>query len=42
VVTVGRRTEESAEILGGLAEVERVIVYPSDALEDGSRVTPVG
>jgi HlyD family secretion protein len=37
-VTIGRRTEASVEILSGLKEDQRVIVYPSDAIADGTRV----
>jgi HlyD family secretion protein len=38
-VQVGRRNEDFAEVLGGLAEADRVVVYPGDRLADGVRVT---
>lgn len=38
-VRIGRRNEDFAEVLGGLAAGERVIVYPGDRLADGVRVT---
>jgi HlyD family secretion protein len=38
-VTVGRRNDRYAQILGGLREGERVIVYPGDAVRDGARVS---
>jgi len=37
-VQLGRRNGLSAEVLGGLSEGERVVLYPSDLVEDGSRV----
>ncbi len=40
-ITIGRRTDVAAEVLGGLKDGEEVIVYPSDAVTDGSRVAPV-
>ena len=40
LVQVGERNGLEAEITGGLAGGERIIVYPSDAVEDGVRVTP--
>jgi HlyD family secretion protein len=38
-VTIGRRNERSAEVVAGLNEGDRVVVYPGDALRDGARVT---
>ncbi|MBA2661597.1 MAG: HlyD family efflux transporter periplasmic adaptor subunit [Bradymonadaceae bacterium] len=44
-VTVGQRTEREVQILEGLQAGDDVILYPSDAVEDGARVrereTPV-
>jgi HlyD family secretion protein len=37
-VTVGRRTASSTEVLDGLKEGERVVLYPSDAVRDGVRL----
>jgi HlyD family secretion protein len=37
-VVIGRRGEAGAEVVGGLASGERVIVFPSDRIEDGGRV----
>jgi HlyD family secretion protein len=37
-VNVGHQNNESAEITGGLAEGERVILHPPNQLTDGSRV----
>lgn len=37
-VEIGRRGTEAAEVLGGLEAGERVIVFPSDRVEDGVRV----
>ena len=37
-VTVGHRNEAFAEILGGLAPGDRVVLYPSDAVRDGVRL----
>ena len=37
-VETGRRTGLLAEVLAGLAEGDRVIVHPGDAVEDGVRV----
>jgi HlyD family secretion protein len=37
-VAIGRRGEAGAEVVGGLAPGERVIVFPSDRIEDGGRV----
>lgn len=38
-VTVGRRTQREAQILSGLAAGDRVVVYPSDRVTAGVRVT---
>lgn len=38
-VKVGHRTGLAAEILAGLAEGERVVSYPDNTIEDGSRVS---
>ncbi len=38
IVQVGHRTTTEAEILGGLKEGERVILYPGDRVSDGARV----
>jgi HlyD family secretion protein len=40
VVQLGQRNSLSAEVTSGLSENERIIVYPSDAVADGVRVTP--
>jgi HlyD family secretion protein len=37
-ITIGRRTQASAEIISGLTEGQAVIVYPSDAVADRVRV----
>jgi len=37
-VGVGKRNGVSTQILSGLAEGERVVIYPSDQLSNGSRV----
>lgn len=37
-VAVGHRTAETTEVLGGLEEGERVILYPGDRVRDGDRV----
>jgi HlyD family secretion protein len=41
-VTIGRRGDREAEVLAGLADGERVIAYPGDAVGDGTLVTPGG
>jgi HlyD family secretion protein len=38
IVQVGHRTTTEAEILGGLREGERVILYPGDRVSEGTRV----
>jgi HlyD family secretion protein len=40
-VEVGHRNSDEAEILKGIAEGEVVILYPSDAIRHGVRVSPV-
>lgn len=40
-VTVGKSNGVQAEVLKGLAEGERVIVYPGDKITDGARVAPL-
>jgi HlyD family secretion protein len=37
-VTVGRNNGTQGEVISGLAAGERVILFPSSALADGSRV----
>jgi HlyD family secretion protein len=37
-VEIGRQNGREAEVLAGLAEGARVVIHPSDALHDGSRV----
>lgn len=37
-VRIGRRNGAAAEVLGGLREGERVVLYPTDKVEDGARV----
>jgi HlyD family secretion protein len=41
-VTVGHEGGLATEVLDGLAEGERVVVHPDNALDDGSRVEPAG
>jgi HlyD family secretion protein len=38
MVNVGQRNEKNAEVLGGLAEGDVVVLYPDDRLEQGTRV----
>jgi HlyD family secretion protein len=38
IVQVGHRTPTEAEILGGVVEGDRVILYPGDRVGDGTRV----
>jgi HlyD family secretion protein len=40
IVEVGLQNGLEAEILKGLADGEQVVVYPSDAIADGVKVTP--
>jgi HlyD family secretion protein len=37
-VRVGRRNGSEAEVLEGLRAGERVVLYPTDNVEDGARV----
>lgn len=37
---IGHRGADRAEVLSGLAEGDRVILFPSDLVQDGVRVTP--
>jgi HlyD family secretion protein len=39
-VTMGHRTDQEVEVLGGLTEGERVVIHPGDTLQAGSRITP--
>jgi HlyD family secretion protein len=39
VVDLGQRTATDAEVRGGVAEGQRVVVHPPDTLRDGVRVT---
>lgn len=39
-LTIGQRNSLEAEVLSGLQPAEVVIVHPSDAVEEGVRVTP--
>jgi len=39
-VKLGHRNPDAAEVLDGLSEGERVIVYPSDRVQDGVAVKP--
>jgi HlyD family secretion protein len=41
LVDVGRQSDVEAEVLGGLAEGERVILHPSDRIDGGVAVRPV-
>lgn len=41
-VRIGERSEQFAEILDGLAPGDRVIVFPSDRVRDGTRVSDRG
>jgi HlyD family secretion protein len=40
-VKVGRNNGIEAEVLDGLKEGERVILYPGDKVEDGARISPM-
>jgi HlyD family secretion protein len=37
-VTLGRRNAQAAQVVGGLAEGQRVVRYPGDGLADGVRI----
>ena len=39
-IQIGHRNESEAEVLAGLAEGNRVILYPSDRIANGVRVSP--
>ena len=39
-VQIGRRNRDLAQVLGGLQQHERVILFPSDQVMDGTPVTP--
>jgi ABC-type lipoprotein release transport system permease subunit len=41
-VELGPRNGQEAQVLSGVAPGERIVVHPSDTLQDGSRVTPRG
>ncbi|WP_417426434.1 efflux RND transporter periplasmic adaptor subunit [Hoeflea sp.] len=38
-VTIGHMTDRNAEILTGLSDGDRIILYPGDTLEDGSLIS---
>ena len=38
-VDIGQRNGLEAEVLKGLTEAERIVVYPSDAIRDGTKLT---
>ena len=40
VVKIDHRTDREAEVIGGLREGDAVILHPSDALTEASRITP--
>ncbi|MGP6156030.1 MAG: efflux RND transporter periplasmic adaptor subunit [Vulcanimicrobiaceae bacterium] len=39
-VSIGHTNDEVAEVLGGLERGDRVILHPSDSIDDGTRVGP--
>lgn len=41
-VTIGERSETLAEVRSGLSAGERVVLYPGEAIADGTRVRPGG
>jgi HlyD family secretion protein len=41
-VRLGRRNEQAAEVLDGLAEGDRVVRFPSERVADGTRVRDAG
>jgi HlyD family secretion protein len=41
-VRIGRQAEGRAELLGGLVEGARVVLYPASGLSDGDRIVPRG
>lgn len=38
MIEIGHRNDETAEVLSGLREAERVIVHPADDIAEGVRV----
>ncbi|HSC29065.1 MAG TPA: efflux RND transporter periplasmic adaptor subunit [Vicinamibacterales bacterium] len=40
LVEIGQRNGLEAEVLSGLSAGDRIVVYPSDAIQDGVRLTP--
>ena len=40
VVKIGERNGLEAEVLQGVSEGDRLVIYPSDAIQDGSKVAP--
>jgi HlyD family secretion protein len=40
VVKIGERNGLEAEVLEGVSEGDRLVIYPSDAIQDGSKVAP--
>ncbi len=40
IVTIGQRSGLEAEVLDGLAEGDRIVVYPSDAIQEGVKLVP--
>jgi HlyD family secretion protein len=40
IVQIGERNGLEAEVTGGVTEGERIIVYPSDSVGEGVKVTP--
>ncbi|MHB1556860.1 MAG: hypothetical protein ACYC61_05185 [Isosphaeraceae bacterium] len=41
-VRIGRTNGLEAEVLGGLADGDRVVVHPSDKIQDGIAIEPGG
>ncbi|MGE5413547.1 MAG: efflux RND transporter periplasmic adaptor subunit, partial [Syntrophomonadaceae bacterium] len=41
-VEIGQRNPAEAQVLGGLKEGEKVVLHPSDRIEDGVRIRPAG
>jgi HlyD family secretion protein len=41
-ITLGHRGAREVEVLSGLAQGERLVAHPSDRIEDGVRVSPIG
>lgn len=39
-VEIGRSNDDYAEVLGGLSEGDRVVIYPTDRVQPGVRLTP--